>query len=185
VIYILTGPVHSGKTTLLQQVTTKFRDENIAVHGFLSLAIQENEEFIGYDLYDLKLRIQKPFIRTKGEKHWQRIGAYFFIPETLKQAQNIILQSEKADICCVDEVDPLEMEGKGVWPALKKAIILPSPDYILFVRATILKGWVEILGHSRLKIFEISDKELYTKMIQYLRKKNELDEDLSNHEKHI
>ncbi len=171
-IHILTGPVHSGKTTLLQRVTAQLISQNIAVYGFLSLSIKQNKKFIGYDLYDLNRETQTPFIRKEGEEHWQRIGAYFFIPETLDHAQNIICHAGDADICIVDEVGPLELEGKGLWPALKKAIYLPSPDYVLVVRDSILENWMGAMGGVQIKIFEISDQELFPKMVQYLSMKD-------------
>lgn len=153
-------------------MATHLKSQNILVCGYLSLSIQENEDFIGYDLYDLRHDTQTPFIRKDGEEDWQRIGAYFFIPEALNIAQRIILHSDKAGICFIDEVGPLELDGKGVWPALEKVIDLPSPDFVLVVRDTILKDWVEILRQSCSKIFDISDKELSAKMIQYLSTKN-------------
>ncbi len=159
---------------MLQRVTAQLKSQNITVYGFLSLSIKENNEFIGYDLYDLKRDAQSPFIRKEGEKHWQRIGAYFFIPETLDRAQNIILHAGEADICIIDEVGPLELEGKGLWPALKKVIDLPFPDYVFVVRDSILENWLRTMGQSRLKIFEVSDKELYPKMVQYLSTKTTL-----------
>jgi iron complex transport system ATP-binding protein len=157
---------------MLQRVTAQLKSQNITVYGFLSLSIKENNEFIGYDLYDLKRDTQSPFIRKEGEEHWQRMGAYFFIPETLDQAQNIIFHAGDADICIVDEVGPLELEGKGLWPALKKVIYLPSPDYVLVVRDSILENWLGAMGQSRIKIFKASDKELYPKMVQYLSTKD-------------
>lgn len=140
--------------------------------GFLSLYATDKNEFIGYDLYDLKLETQLPFLRITGDKHWQRIGAYFFIPESLDRAQNIILHAGEADICVVDEVGPLELEGKGLWPALKNVIKLPSPDFILVVRDTILGNWLGTLEQEQVKIFDTSDKKLYPKMIQYFSAKD-------------
>ncbi|MEE9501315.1 MAG: hypothetical protein V3V48_04525, partial [Candidatus Aminicenantaceae bacterium] len=70
------------------------------------------------------------------------------------------------------EVGPLELEGKGLWPALKKVINLPSPDYVLVVRETILDFWLGTLGGVQIKIFEISDQELFPKMVQYLSMKD-------------
>jgi nucleoside-triphosphatase THEP1 len=71
----------------------------------------------------------------------------------------------------VDEVGPLELEGKGLWPALKKAIALPTPDYIFVVRETILENLTEIFGETPVETFDISDKELYQKMVQYFTTK--------------
>jgi hypothetical protein len=68
----------------------------------------------------------------------------------------------------------LELEGKGLWPALKKVIDLPLPDYVLVVRDSILENWLGAMGQSQLKIFEVSDKDLYPKMVQYLSIKTSL-----------
>lgn len=171
-IHILTGRVHSGKTTLLQDVTTQLKRQDITVAGFLSLYTKDKDEFVGYDLYDLERETRKSFIRKTGEKHWERIGPYFFIPESLDYAQNIIHRATNADICVVDELGPLELEGKGLWPALKGAINLPAPDYIFVVRKTILENWLRKMEHVPVKIFDISDKELCPKMVQYFTTKD-------------
>lgn len=166
-IHILTGPVHSGKTTLLRDVTTQLKNQNIDVAGFLCLYTEENAQFIGYDLFDLKRELRTPFIRKEGNKFWQRIGPYFFIPESLDHAQNMIRLSTNADVCVVDEVGPLELEGKGLWPALKKVIALSTPEFIFVVRETILDNWHKMLKEIPVQVFDISDKALHQKMAQY------------------
>lgn len=171
-IYILTGPVHAGKTTLLQNVTTQLKRKNISVGGFLSLYTEEKDQFIGYDLFDLHQETRTPFIRKVGEKFWQRIGSFFFIPESLDRAQSIIRRSTSADICVVDEVGPLELEGKGLWPALEEVMFLSSSHCVLVVRETILELWLRTLAEKPTKIFDISDKELHQKMVQYFTTKS-------------
>jgi nucleoside-triphosphatase THEP1 len=172
VIQILTGPVHSGKTTLLQRLADQLKKQNIEVAGFLSLYTEEKDQFIGYDLFDLIQGTRTPFIRKEGQKAWQRIGPYFFIPESLDHAQNIILRSTKADICVIDEVGPLELEGKGLGPALKKVMPLLRPEYILVIRDSILDKWLRALGEIPTKIFRISDNELLSKMVKYFNSKS-------------
>jgi nucleoside-triphosphatase THEP1 len=172
VIHILIGQVHSGKTTLLQNVTTQLKRQNITVTGFLSLYTEDKGEFIGYDLYDLSREMRTPFIRKAGEEHWQRIGPYFFIPESLDHAQNIIHRSSYADICVVDEVGPLELEGRGLWPALQKVIFLSAPDYIFVVREIILENWLRKLGEIPINIFDVLDKGLSLKMVKYFTNKD-------------
>ena len=166
-IHILTGPVHSGKTTALKDMASQLISQNIDVAGFLSLYTEEKAHFIGYDLFDLVRETRTPFIRKKGHRSWQRIGPYVFIPESLDRAQNIIRRSPKADLCIVDEIGPLELEGKGLWPALKEVISLSAPDYILVVRETILDNWLKTLGDIQVQVFDISEKGLLSKMVQY------------------
>lgn len=170
-IHILTGPVHSGKTTLLRNVTTQLIHQNIAVDGFLSLYTENKGEFIGYDLFDLKQETRIPFIRKEGKKSWQTIGPYRFIPESLGHAQNIIRRSTKADVCVIDEIGPLELEEKGLWPALNKVIALSMPEFILVVRETILDKWLGRLEEKSVQLFDISDKETPLKMVRYFTSK--------------
>ena len=165
-IHILTGPVHSGKTSLLRRLTTELKSRNISVDGFLSLAIKNKNGFIGYDLYDIQKQTSTPFIRTIGEEGWQRIGNYVFIPETLDMAQKIVLSSNPSDLRIIDEIGPLELEGRGIWPALAKAFRLSSQELICVIRKTILDLWLDKLK-VRPRIFDVTDKDLYPKMRQH------------------
>jgi nucleoside-triphosphatase THEP1 len=148
-------------------LAAQLKKQNSKVAGFLSLYTEEKDQFIGYDLFDLIQGTRIPFIRKEGQKAWQRIGPYFFIPDSLDHAQNIILRSIKADICVIDEVGPLELEGQGLWPALKKVIPHMRPEYILVVRETILDKWLRKLEEIPIKIFHISDNELLQKMVKH------------------
>jgi len=142
VINILTGPVHSGKTTFLKNSIPILREKNLGIDGYLSEAAWENKEFIGYDLVDLKENRHLPFIRKQGQQEWLRIGHFFFLPETLDIAKIIIRRSKKEGLCVVDEVGPLELKGKGVWPALEDVLMIPEQDLLLVVREAILKDFI-------------------------------------------
>jgi nucleoside-triphosphatase THEP1 len=153
-------------------LAAQLKKQNIKVAGFLSLYTEEKDQFIGYDLFDLIQGTRIPFIRKEGQKAWQKIGPYCFIPESLEHAQNIILRSTKADICFIDEVGPLELEGKGLWPALKQVLPLLRPDYLLVIRDSILDQWLKALGEIPTEIFNISDNELLPKMVKYFKSKS-------------
>lgn len=112
-IFLLTGPIHSGKTTLLREAVQKLKGENLNVHGFLSEVILKNDRIIGYDLFDLKEEKAIPFIRREGEKEWEQIGSFYLIPKSLAEASKIILRSRDADLLVVDEVGPLELGEKA------------------------------------------------------------------------
>ncbi len=168
-IFILTGPVHCGKTTLLKKAVYELKEQKIKIDGFLSEAIWKKQETVGYDLFDLKHERSIPFIRRIGEKEWQRIGSYFFIPQSLAEAEKIILRDKDADIVVVDEVGPLELSGKGLWPALKQVIFQPLKKYLLVVRIDILEDFLEMLGNSKVRIFDIKNKGIFPKIIKAIK----------------
>ncbi len=138
-VFILSGPVHSGKTTFLEERAALAREQGVPVQGYLSPSIWSEKRHIGYDLLSLAEGQAFPFIREKGWLEGQNVGPYFLIPETLALAQRIIRQASGARLLVVDEIGPLELEGKGVWPALADALD-KSPRRIL---VTIRDGLVD------------------------------------------
>jgi nucleoside-triphosphatase THEP1 len=168
-IFILTGPVHSGKTTLLKNVVEELKRQKYRIDGFLSEPIWKSEEIVGYDLFDLKEERSIPLMRRTGEKKWQKIGSYFFIPQGLAKAEKIILREKDVDILVVDEVGPLELSGKGFWPALEQVIFNPSNIYLLVVRINILEDFLPTLGKREVKIFDIKNKESFSRLIEEIK----------------
>lgn len=192
-IYILTDEVSSGKTTFLMKVIQEFKKKKVRVSGFLSERVLKNGKCAGYDLFDLKEEKRTPFIRREGKKGWQRVGPYFFIPQGLLKAHKIILQSKKTELLVVDEVGPLELEGRGLWPALEQVIFEPFKKSLLVVRKNILKDFLKFLSKKRsyqkscrgkreakssflswpsdwLKIFDREDKESFSRLLEEIEK---------------
>ena len=89
-ILILTGPIHSGKTSLLKNVANKLKELNTPIDGFLSESIDKEGETLGYNLYELHSGLSIPYIRKAGERDWEKIGAFYFIPSGLERAKTII-----------------------------------------------------------------------------------------------
>lgn len=168
-IFILTGSVHSGKTSLLKKVVRELKRQEYRPDGFLSEAVSEKGGIAGYDLFDLEKEKSIPLIRREGEKGWQKVGSYFFIPQGLEEAEKIILRGKEADILVVDEVGPLELSGKGFWPALKQVVFQPFNSYILVIRKDIIKDFMAIFGKGGVKIFNIKDKGIFHQIIEEIK----------------
>lgn len=167
-INILTGPVHSGKTTFLINTIPLLRGRNFEIDGYLSEAIWKDKEFFGYDLVDLKDHRYHPFIRKQGQQDWQRIGPFFFLPGTLDIAKKIIRRSKKADLCIVDEVGPLELTGKGVWPVLKDVLMIPKQDVLLVVREALLKNFMGKIQRDDFVVYDIEQNKKPLRMAESL-----------------
>lgn len=123
---------------------------------------------MGYDLLDLREDKSCPFIRKAGEKEWDRIGSFYFIPETLDLAKHIIKRAQNSDICVVDEVGPLELSGKGLWPVLKEALLKSHPEYLLVVRISILEKFLSEISREGVRVFDTEDKDMPKEMLKSL-----------------
>lgn len=169
-IFVLTGPVHSGKTTLLLKLVREWKDQGLKVHGYLSLMAIKNGKTVGYDLFDIKEERAVPFLRRKGEKHWQKIGPFFFIPETLERAQNKILSRQGDEILVVDEIGPLELQGMGVWPALSMALSRRPFRCLLVVRRPLVNDFQKLLGERPVMIFDVEQEDVSGAILKQMRK---------------
>lgn len=136
----------------------------------MSEVVEQDNEKIGYDLLDLESEKLIPFIRRSGQKNWEKIGPYFFIPQGLAWAERIILRSKDAEILVVDEIGPLELEGKGLWPALKKIIFQRHQKFIFVVRRSIVNNLLEIIGKNKIKIIHIKQRDIFHRMIEEIKK---------------
>ena len=169
-IFILTGPVHSGKTTFLDKAIHALKKQGVKIDGFLSKAVGRGEETLGYDLYDLKEEKVVRYIRREGEKDWQKIGSFFFIPQGLAEAERIILRGKDNDILIIDELGPLELEGKGVWPALKRVIFQPPAHFLFVIRSSILEDFLGMMGKRDVKLFNIQEGDVYPGLMEEIKK---------------
>jgi iron complex transport system ATP-binding protein len=169
-IFILTGPLHSGKTTLLKKSVQKFKDQKVHIDGFLSLAVFKDQERIGYDLFDLNKEDSIPLLRKRGDKTWMKIGPYFFIPSGVEEAQKVLSRAGDSAICVVDEVGPLELTGEGFWPALEQVLFPPATTFLISVREGILDDFLRKLRKTKNRVFDVRDKDVSTRMTEEIIK---------------
>jgi len=159
-IFILAGEVGSGKTTLLKKIVGELEIRGIKTDGFLSERIADGEETAGYDLFDMRKRTRIPFLRRNGRVGWQKVGPYFVLPAGLSEAEGIIARSGRPELLIVDEVGPLELEGKGLWPALSRVLADPGRRCFLVVRTGVLADCLKKFKEPPVEIFETKTNDM-------------------------
>lgn len=156
-IFVLSGPVHGGKTTFLEKALPRWASRGLAYGGFLSVAVTEGNGATGYDLLELKTGQRRPYLRRAGESDAGRVGPFFFAPGTLELARTIIRKADPRELLVVDEVGPLELRGKGLWPALREIVTAPARRSLLVVREEILDAFAAAVGPGAPLIFDVRD----------------------------
>jgi nucleoside-triphosphatase THEP1 len=56
----------------------------------------------------------------------------------------------------VDEVGPVELTGRGIWPALERVLRRRGPVSLLVIRKSILEDFLNVLPRERVRVFEFS-----------------------------
>lgn len=142
-IFIYTGPIHTGKTTKLMQWASSQKN----IDGIFQPVI-EKKRFI----YHIASRTLKP-LETNDSHNTVSIGNYKFSSETFMWSKNVLLENFKKnfDWLIIDEIGPLELDGKGLEPAFSEIINERENlggKILCVVRDTLLE---KFLAHYKLK----------------------------------
>jgi nucleoside-triphosphatase THEP1 len=159
-IIILSGPVHGGKTTLIERSLGRWAARGLACGGFLSIAVRNSPGDIEYDLLDLKEGRRLPFLRRNGDLGWERIGQFYFVPTTLDIARALILRADRSTLLIVDEVGPRELEGAGLWPALARVVFKPAIRTLMVIRESLLDDFMGRFGEPAPFVFDVRDPNI-------------------------
>lgn len=131
-IIVITGNIHSGKTTFLQKQILGRED----VEGILTPKINGKRYF-------QNIATQEIFEMEDETKTQDSIciGKYFFNKYSFNNANDIIKKSIKSNYIVIDEIGPLELNGEGLYSAFIEVLhnINESQKIILVIRESILK----------------------------------------------
>jgi nucleoside-triphosphatase THEP1 len=157
-IFVLTGPVHSGKTTFLKKLVTRLKEKRLLLSGYLSEQVVMGQEIDGYDLIELTSGKRQAFLRKSGfQDELLSAGAFYFLPEGLRTAAGIIRSGVEAELLIVDEVGPAEISEKGIWPELSE--VSKRVNCLLVVRDRLLPDFISLIKTEPEEIFRPGQTE--------------------------
>ena len=143
-VYLVSGPVHSGKTTRLA-AWCKGRSD---VGGILQL------EADGQRFFE-DIQSGRRYLMDAGEREKKvyTIGKYRFYTAAFAWASDLLVEApEQPGIkwLVIDEIGPLEMKGEGLAPVLEGLLQSPLPgvQLIIVVREELVE---KVLKRYRIK----------------------------------
>jgi len=124
----ITGPPGIGKTTVLKKVMAKLAEEGLRAGGIYCPEIRRGAQRLGFEVIDL-------FTGTRGilshvlQRRGPRIGKYRVNLEDLSRigVHAINCAVDVADYIVIDEVGPMELQGRDFQLALVKALESAKP----------------------------------------------------------
>jgi nucleoside-triphosphatase THEP1 len=167
-VAVLAGPVHGGKTTLLERAARAWPARGLRCTGFLSPAVTDDAGHRGYDLVELATGRRRPYLRTDGPDGAERVGPYVFVPETLARAREILRAAGTSEPLVVDEVGPLELQGGGLWPALREALGRAEARVLLVVREELVAGVTTRLAPARPVVVDVRQPDAVQHLERHL-----------------
>ncbi len=156
-IYIITAPKNRGKTTYLKSL---FQKEE-GGQGFCSEKIMKNGVLQGYALRDLyrndtkiiALVNKRPLPPGWGESF--SYGPFHFSKEAFKWAMNLCQRAikEGASSFFIDELGPVEIQGKGHHALITQAAASPMNLYIT-LRSNLINAACQTFAFKDYKIIQ-------------------------------
>lgn len=139
-VWILTGMLHSGKTTSLKEWSESRND----VAGILTPVVNGKRVFM-----DAKTREQFPMEAEKEENDVLSVGKFAFSKKSFTSAAGIIRKELNSEgWLLIDEVGPMELRGEGFCDVVKEALQHQhnSQTIVLVVREGLVEKVKEYFG---------------------------------------
>jgi nucleoside-triphosphatase THEP1 len=133
-IFILSGAQGTGKTSLLATLVPAMRKEGMVVGGICAPVVHLQGKRVGYDIEDIRTGVRSPLCRLAGVTLLPDVGRFRFLPDGFSAGRRAleIDPAHAPDVLIIDEVGPLELDGKGWADSLETT--LPSfPGVIILV----------------------------------------------------
>jgi nucleoside-triphosphatase THEP1 len=163
-VFIITGAIGEGKTTMARNLAEVFKKNNIQVGGILSERIMTNAQTTGYDLVDIETNDKEILLRQNDETDKERIGRFAIYPEGIKKGIALLTPSRIRGkrIVVIDEVGLLELENRG-WSYSLQNLINESANHILIaVRDSMTKEVIEKWNLKDTFIYRVSETDYLT-----------------------
>lgn len=124
-VYILSAPIRSGKTTSLVNWSAARKD----VYGILTPEANGKRVFMNANTKE-----QFP-MEARGEEETLVVGRFAFSKAGFEKAIQIIRDAvNKEGWLVIDEIGPLELKGEGFYEVLKDVLSMRQEKILLVVR---------------------------------------------------
>lgn len=146
-VIIVTGKTGSGKTSFLQELVKCLEANNLRPAGVLAPS-QTTSHAITYDVVDIEHKERICLIKDVPEVHWHQYKRFWFNPKGFELGNEIIDRSIANGRSCIiiDEIGPLELEGKGWAEAFTKALSAEVNILMVTVRYSLIASVVNHFG---------------------------------------
>lgn len=158
-VVLVSGPKHSGKTALVENVIASPAVQGLRVAGILAKGLWREGLRAGFDLLDLASGRCVPLARRRSAPHPAHGMMFdFFDAGFLAGAEALSLDvCRAADVVVVDEIGRLEARGEGWAPHLRQLLTLDGPLLILVARLDCLPRIRERFGLHDVPVIDVRD----------------------------
>ena len=144
---LVTGPVNSGKTSLLYTLCSRLDSAGNRFGGVIQVAPLPNKEKRDWVLSDQGTGDIRLLLSTEEHPGWDRFGRFWVDNQTFEWAhERIMAKLDTTDYMTFDEIGPMELEGKALHTTFKCVLESYGGTVIAVVRRPLLESVMETYG---------------------------------------
>ncbi len=149
-IFIITGDVHEGKTSYVEKLITKLKENQLQLAGFLAKGSFNQDVRDAYKLLNLSTNESIALASIHENPGWIRFRRFWFNPQAFNEGHRILEQAAglRNGLIVVDEVGPMELDQKGWHASLLKLTSISQSVQLWVVRRNLVE---EVSQAYRLK----------------------------------
>jgi nucleoside-triphosphatase THEP1 len=157
VIFILTGEVETGKTTVARKLIDALSFKGFQVKGFLSEAVYTGEIRSGFKLVNIGNGESVLSCQTDPKMGWSKTGRYYFNPEVFTFGDRVLDPEglKDAQLIVIDELGPLEMNNMGWSPAVGKLCASILTPQLWIIRKSLVHKLARKWSVGDIYIFDV------------------------------
>lgn len=169
-VFILSGPIGQGKTSIAMQLAEKLKSESKSAGGIVSPKVMEGGNIVGYDVLNISNGSRKPFLRINTVNELPAIGRFSILPGGLQFGNETLMESAVSNpgLIIIDEVGKLELSGAGWAPSIEKILSSKGNTVVMVVRDEFVEEVVAKWNISPVEYFSASDDAIF-RITSYLK----------------
>jgi nucleoside-triphosphatase THEP1 len=143
-VILITGPVNSGKSRLLEKLVESEKSNGVMVYGIIARSVFDHGYKTGFDVINVSTGKTRPLARiNKTSDELFTAGKYSFSRDGFNFARESLLDFHKGGAAFLDEVGPLELEGRGYAECLMTLLGSDITRLYIVVRTSCLPALIE------------------------------------------
>jgi len=157
-VWLITGRVHTGKTGFMEQFVQLAREEGLTTGGFLARGTFTNGKRDRIRLVDIATGDACEMAFRRPSEGWIPYRVFWFNPDAFKFGLKILEDAldRRTSLLVLDEVGPLELEGKGWAEVLPKLARNQETTSIWVVRESLAETVVKRWGITVERVFDMT-----------------------------
>jgi len=160
-LFFLTGPIQGGKSSLAAELARVWKKQGGKAGGFLAPGLMQEGERTGFNLQRVSRDQQIPLARKTGPASWFTFRRFSFNPEAFRIGMHWLREDLQngADLLIIDEVGPLELQGRGWRKVLDHFASVPELLQLWVVRKAVLEEFKKLWPVPEEQILDLQETQ--------------------------